>query len=376
MNVVHLQKAFAFIARGLVEKEKLLKESPNRYPYSKDLQRGINMFLAACLEIGHLGKRIFKYTDESSFLTQYISKPIREWFNDWDQAALVQYKIDSQPFYDYGSFAYRRSKNDVYTATEECIEFLSTQEINIIEGTDERALYEKIIQLSQDDYCKVRKYIIQNPIITVEDRRAFLLEYADNANAKEAFNLAYELFEGIYTICPACGWTMTEGVYGYSCVSEHCLEHMPTITDAMKIDASMKPVYRLKKGIMRYFAQPGKLEIEIAKFCEKKNLEYTMWPQKDTFDIEIRFNDGEIWEIDAKAYRNPISLCAKIKNDGGFPPGNYNSGYYVVPTEYTVNKSDYVSVVNKVLTQQPNVKCVTLAAIKRKINRKVGEIHG
>ena len=376
MNVVHLQKAFAFIARGLVEKEKLLKESPNRYPYSKDLQRGINMFLAACLEIGHLGKRIFKYADESSFLTQYISKPIREWFNDWDQAALVQYKIDSQPFYDYGSFAYRRSKNDVYTATEECIEFLSTQEINIIEGTDERALYEKIIQLSQDDYCKVRKYIIQNPIITVEDRRAFLLEYADNANAKEAFNLAYELFEGTYTICPACGWTMTEGVYGYSCVSEHCLEHMPTITDAMKIDASMKPVYRLKKGIMRYFAQPGKLEIEIAKFCEKKNLEYTMWPQKDTFDIEIRFNDGEIWEIDAKAYRNPISLCAKIKNDGGFPPGNYNSGYYVVPTEYTVNKSDYVSVVNKVLTQLPNVKCVTLVAIKRKINRKVGEIHG
>ena len=51
MNVVHLQKAFAFITHGLVEKEKLLKESPNRYPYSKDLQRGINMFLASCLEI-------------------------------------------------------------------------------------------------------------------------------------------------------------------------------------------------------------------------------------------------------------------------------------------------------------------------------------
>lgn len=376
MNVVHLQKAFAFIARGLVEKEKLLKESPNRYPYSKDLQRGINMFLAACLEMGHLGECIFKYADESSFLNQYISKPIGKWFYDWDQAILLQYKIDSQPFYDYGPFAYRRGKNDVYAATEECIEFLSTQEINIIEGTDERALYEKIIQLSQDDYCKVRKYIIQNPIITVEDRRAFLLEYADNANAKEAFNLAYELFEGTYTICPACGWTMTEGVYGYSCVSEHCLEHMPTITDAMKIDASMKPVYRLKKGIMRYFAQPGKLEIEIAKFCEKKNLEYTMWPQKDKFDIEIRFNDGEIWEIDAKAYRNPTSLCAKIKNDGGFPIGNYKFGYYVVPTEYTVNKSNYTSVVNKVLTQQPNVKCVTLAAIKSKINQKVGEIHG
>ncbi len=376
MNIVHLQKAFAFIASGLVEKEKLLKESPNQYPYSKNLQRGINMFLAACLDIGHLGKNVFKYADESSFLSRYISKPIREWFEDWDQDVLVQHEINLQPFYAYGPLAYRRSKNDIYTATEECAEFLSTQEINIIEGTDERALYEKIIQLSQDDYCKVRKYIIQNPIITVDDRRTFLLEYADNANAKEAFNLAYELFEETYTSCATCGWTMTEGIYGYSCISEHCLEHMPAITDEMKVDASMKPIYRLKKGIMRYFAQPGKLEMEIAKFCEKKNLEYIMWPQKDRFDIEICFKNGEIWEIDAKAYRNPVSLCAKIKNDGGFPTGNYKFGYYVVPTEYTANKSNYTSVVNKVLTQQPNVKCVTLASIKRKINQKVGEING
>ena len=190
MNVVHLQKAFALIASGLVEKEKLLKNLPNRYPYSNNLQKGINMFLAACLEIGHLSERIFKFSDESSFLSKYISKPICEWFADWNQESLLQYEITSQPFYAYGPFAYRRGKNDVYTVTEECIEFLSAQELNIIEGTDERALYEKIIQLSQDDYCKVRKYIIQNPIITVENRREFLLEYADNANAKEAFNLA------------------------------------------------------------------------------------------------------------------------------------------------------------------------------------------
>jgi hypothetical protein len=51
MNVIHLQKAFAFIAKGFVEKEKLLRDAPNRYPYSRDLQRGINMFLAACLEL-------------------------------------------------------------------------------------------------------------------------------------------------------------------------------------------------------------------------------------------------------------------------------------------------------------------------------------
>ncbi len=37
----------------------------------------------------------------------------------------------------------------------------------------------------------------------------------------------------------------------------------------MKLDISAGDLYRLKKGIMRYFAAPGKLELEIAAFCEK-----------------------------------------------------------------------------------------------------------
>ena len=101
-----------------------------------------------------------------------------------------------------------------------------------------------------------------------------------------------------------------------------------------------------------------------------------MWPYKDRFDIEIRFSDGEVWEIDAKAYHNALSLCSKIKQDGGFPSGSYKYGFYVVPTEYTRNKNNYTAVVNKAISGQPNVKCVTLAAIKKKINKKVGELNG
>ena len=98
MNVIHLQKAFAFIAKGLVEKEKLLKNAPNRYPYSRDLQRGINMFLAACLELGGIGESVFKYADESSFLSHYICKPICGWFDDWNKDVLENIKIREQPF--------------------------------------------------------------------------------------------------------------------------------------------------------------------------------------------------------------------------------------------------------------------------------------
>lgn len=376
MNVVHLQRAFAFIARGLIEKEIESEKAPNRYPYSKNLQRGINMFLAACYELGMMGEKVFGFADESSFLSHYIGLPIREWFQDWDQNVITRLCIDQQPFYEYGPFAYRRGKADIYSATEECAEYLETQEADIIEGTDERALYEKIKQLSQDGYCRVRRYIIEHPIMTVEERRDILLEFASNANARESFDLAYELFEEEGIRCPACGWTMTEGKYGHACLSEHCLSHLPMITDDMKIDGTSKPLYRLKKGIMRYFALPGKLEIELAKYCKKKKLNYAMWPQKDKFDIEIHFSDGEVWEIDAKAYRNPVTLRTKIEKDGGFPEGNYQRGFYVVPTEYTKSQTNYTAIVNKILKGQPNIKCVTLYAMKNMINQKARGLNG
>ena len=63
---------------------------------------------------------------------------------------------------------------------------------------------------------------------------------------------------------------MTVGKYGYSCHSTHCTDTIPELTDEMKLDTSSNNLYRLKKGIMRYFASPGKLELAIVAFCEKK----------------------------------------------------------------------------------------------------------
>ena len=40
---------------------------------------------------------------------------------------------------------------------------------------------------------------------------------------------------------------------------------------------------------MRYFASPGKLELEIAAFCERKKIRWALWPQMDRYDVEIQF---------------------------------------------------------------------------------------
>lgn len=364
MDTAFLRKAFALIAKGLVEKEQLLQKDATRYPYSKTLQHGVNMFLAASYQAGKK-----QYSDESCFLSNYITTPIAEWFSGWDQDVIDKLKLCEEPFYGYDAFAYQRNGN-IYTPSSECYEFLETQDSDIMEGTDERILYEKMIALDQDTYCKVRRYIIEHPIISLEDRRMMSLELSNNQAAKDTFQFAYEeIIEDCYR-CPSCGWTMTQGRHGYSCHSSHCVDTIPDLTDKMKLSTSNRELYRLKKGIMRYFSAPGKLELSIANFCEKKKIRWALWPQMDRYDVEIQFSDGEIWEIDAKAYSNPIALRTKIQNDNGFPEGEYTRGYIVVPGEYTVNQRNYTAIVNHALRNQKNVKCVTLKTLKAEITRK------
>lgn len=372
MDEIFLRKAFALIAKGLMEKERLLQKEPSRYPYSKELQHGINMFLAASSQIGQMEDRIFEWADESSFLKHFITRPIADWFHEWNAEEVKELRLEEQPFYGYEAFAYRRNEN-IYIPSSECYEFLETQDSDIMAGTDERVLYEKMRLLDQDTYCYIRKYIIEHPIISLEKKRLMSLKLSDDQMARDAFQFAYEEITEESFRCPSCGWTMTQGKYGLNCHSPHCTDIVPELTDDMKLDIA-EGMFRLKKGVMRYFAQPGKLELAIADYCEKKKISWTLWPYMDKFDVEIQFSDGEVWEIDAKAYRNPITLRTKIRNDDGFPEGDYSRGYFVVPSEYVIHQRNYTSIVSKALEYQTNVKCITLRTLKTEISRKEAQI--
>ncbi|MBT9817506.1 hypothetical protein GPK77_07205 [Butyricicoccus faecihominis] len=157
MDTAFMRKTFALIAKGLIEKEQLLQTEPTRYPYSKAMQHGINMFLAASQWAG--SQAAVEYPDEVSFLTHFITRPVEKWFDTWESGAVEQLHLQEEPFYAYDAFAYQKAGN-VYVPSSDCYEFLETQDSDIMNGTDERILYEKIITLSQEDYCRVRRYMI------------------------------------------------------------------------------------------------------------------------------------------------------------------------------------------------------------------------
>ena len=368
MCISRIKTALSYIALGLLEKEALILTFPNKYPYSEKLQTGINMFLAIAFNYGEIGMEVFTYANEASFLNKYIELPIREWFSNWDQE--VREKIMNESFSNYDSFG-KIIKKNMIIPTDECREFTEAYSINSNqELSEELDLYEYIIQFSQEDYVSIREFIIRHPIVNVEQRRKFLIKHLGNPKMKEAFQLAYELYDKPYIQCPKCGWTLTKNIYGYTCMNESCTSHLPLFSDDKIVDASIKPIYRLKKGVMRYFCIPGKLELELADYCADLELKYQLYPQKDKYDIEIHFNNDDVWEIDAKAYKNPVTLCEKLYKEK-FPAGNYSRGFIVIPKKYA-NKQ-YLNIVNKALKNQERVECIDSETLKRMLKKKVGE---
>lgn len=99
MDTAFMRKAFAFIAKGLIEKEQLLQREPTRYPYSKTLQHGINMFLAASRWAGC--QTAMKYADEASFLAHFATRPMKEWFDGWNPEAIDKLHLQEESFYYY-----------------------------------------------------------------------------------------------------------------------------------------------------------------------------------------------------------------------------------------------------------------------------------
>ena len=59
-----------------------------------------------------------------------------------------------------------------YELTGEGGEFLSTLEKDLLAGTDERSLYEKMICLSQKNYCVLRRFMIEHPTAGDKEFRA------------------------------------------------------------------------------------------------------------------------------------------------------------------------------------------------------------
>ncbi len=375
MNLEGLQvkKTVALIARGLVQKEQ--RFDGQTYPHDGTLHHGINRFFALCLQHSGLAPdEVLVNANETAFLRNVATRPVAQWFEHWNPEWLEQTGILRENYcQDEEPLIYFMGKGIFFT-TEICADLVSAQANDLLNDIDQAAFYHQIKGLTQSQYALIRRYVIEHPLVTEADLRGIKLQLTSSAAALEAIGFAYEpVVQGGY-ICPRCGWTMTKTPLGYSCCSRRCTAVTPN-ADQLQSISPRDGYLRLRLGIMRYTALPGQLELEIEAYAKGQGLEAQLWPYQDTYDVQITFADGGVWQIDAKAYANPYLLRERIQNDDGFPPGGtYERGFYVVPDWAKRERSDYCKIVQSTIDRcSPGVECVTLRTLKQRIGkRKVG----
>ena len=379
----HLDQAITLLAVGLVRRKRLLDKHPSRYPYSPILHRGMDLFLGMSLEAGR--DDVLSFGDETAFANAFLCRPVETWFDGWDP--YVREQLKDEPFYSCGPLVEEPADGSLLLhmdPSQECFEFLELHNLlrdgrcptwlpgSLMEEIQERAVYERMRSLSQEDYVLARRTIIEHPILSrPEYHRQFHL-LGDHREVQDLLKIAWESYDGEGWRCPVCGWTMEKTDNRYHCISRSCVSPAPNPATLVRL-APDEGWRRLKPGVMRFIAAPGRLELEIDSFCREHGLDTELWPEMDTYDVEIRFPDGARWEIDAKCYQNPRFLTKQIRKNP-FQQDDFEKGFYVVPDEVVKQQNNYLAVVRKALADEKNIDCVTLSMLKDLVEDRKGGI--
>lgn len=339
---------------GLQEKE----QNTEQYPYSNKLAFGINTFAAMAYKAGKTD--ILKKLHETYFIREYASKPIKEWFNDWDEN-LIQ-EIKTHKLYSAGPMITVGDKNNFYI-TEEWSEICFTVENDLFNGLAQHRAYIKMTKLNQKEYVAIRKFLIEHPVSTERELRRIKMALNNNETVNEILKDAYESIpEGCY-ICPECGWTISFSGKQASCCNPSCKgihRNKEELTPTNNSDL------RLVRGIMRYICLPGKLELTIKEKSEKMGYVTELWPNIDQYDILLKSPSGITWAIDAKTHKDPNSLENSLRTDNTFLTVNADNKFYVIPHELLLDHPDYCEICNNALKRK-NTKCITDKMLYKKL---------
>ncbi len=364
-DLTKLKIAMGLIITGLYEKEG--QKIEGEYFYSKRLIHGINIFQSLNYKYNPKGFD-FNKMHEQSFITKYAMHPVSEWFEGWEKAEKLE--LEKQVFYCMDALVGDSGFN-TFHVNDNCEDYIEYIEKDIIAGIEQKAVYDCLKSLNQSEYVHLRKYLIEHPIIKFSDLRMLKLMYSQNSIALQAIENAYEEIRDNCYICPKCGWTLQKEKIGMRCQSRSCSETKYIERELEKIlgDSGM---FRLKRGVMKYIAVPGKLELEIHNYCDKHKVKNVLWPDMDKYDIEITFPNGDVMAIDAKAIKEPYFLREKVEKDGGFPDGNYKKGLYVIPDEFANERTDYLEIINRKLEEigKKNIYCIRLYDLKKEIRER------
>ncbi len=248
-DLLRLKKAISLIAVGLYEKA--FKKKPGEYMYSEKLIHGINIFFSLAYRY-QTDRFDFNLMHEQAFIKYYAQKPVREWFDGWENTETLN--LEDQAFYFLGALVEDTGFN-IFYVNEDCVDYLECVEKDILAGLEQWEVYSLLMELDQADYVLLRKFLIEHPVISMDHFRKVKSEYFENDKATQLLENAYEIILDDYYLCPRCGWTMIRTKNKMVCQDSSCISTVYLPNELQRITPKGERL-RLKRGVMARFIFP------------------------------------------------------------------------------------------------------------------------
>lgn len=335
------------IAAGLRKRGELFMENPQRHPYCHELRDGIQRFTALymrCAQNDEARLELLNNLSESGFIRTWCTRDLSTWVEQWSPAA--REALGNLGCLELGPLA--EASGNFFNITEECEEFLRLNGNGDADDFHEFQTYSMLRDAGQAAYVFGRKFLILHPTLSWEERTAVMrsdlsllgpdpldqgeMKLVDGAWVRGLIEVAYERVPLGLKVCPVCRWTMSLHGLRPMCLDAQCTAHVDA--DEYKALTDVPPnSYRLRRGIMRFIAKPGALELQIAHKVKTLGLPFELWPHLDTCDILIKLPHDRSIAVDAKDRRDIDRLVRSIETDSMREAMAANEAIYVIPTD-------------------------------------------
>ena len=337
----------------------------NEHIYPRLLRQGLSRLAASMIKAG--AQPIQSVSDA----VELMQKPLGE----WDVALAIPEYLAELTLMDEDDLtedaeAFIVDNPDV---ADELTQYIMKQVIDLCRATG-----------NQKDYVAFRRFIIEHPVATRLQLIAVSNDIEDESLSGMLREQVYESIPegmaiyGEIATCELCGWTLLKESHqgAWRCADARCRQLQGVLPARYPKRLSVQDgLKRIRSGLARYTAQPGRLELSLYQSLSKINgLAVELWPGFDSYDIGVTFPSGDVWAVDCKDSGRPRWLAAKISNDK-FPRQSFwRRAYYVCPDYRRKLNPDYERIIESSWKpQQDNVLWAFdghfLNAVKERLER-------
>ena len=202
-------------------------------------------------------------------------------------------------------------------------------------------------QNRQDTYVEFRKTLIEHPVI----EQLELLEKLNSSALQAVRDLVKNCYisapschvdDGQFRCCVVCqGLLQRSNETEFVCENENCRVNGEFATG--RRFGSDQGVLWLRREHRRFIAAPGIAELSIYEklldLADSDQFEVELWPNFDSYDILVRFENSIVWAIDVKDQKCPYLLGQNARAPISSPP--WDRAFFVFPDKRK-SRSDYM----------------------------------